>query len=200
MRVLALAPDGWRYVVCVYSYDGLFSAAFFAALGGMEMLCPKCRRSTNSKLEGVLRQGGPNTCDLLDNVGISLLLFLGSQWWQSAWHDAISRNLEVRRPDFRLHSCREYRSKCVRKRQVETVHSCLGSSLIVCCIHNFYAGEGLNRFLAWPQPRSSAWLVALAYKSPVRFPAGFHTSMITAFTRLYNSAQPSTAFDFNRWV
>jgi len=116
----------------------------FAALDGVETLCPKRKRSTTSKLEGTLRQVGTNTCYLLDTVGIDLLLFLVSQWWQPTWHDAISWNLEVRRPDFFLDSCRQCRSKRVRKRQVEIAHSCLGSSLSVRWLPDFYAGDGLE--------------------------------------------------------
>jgi len=57
-------------IVCVHSYDGAFSAALFAALGGMETLRPKCKRNTTSKLEGVLRQVySPDGINLGMNVG-----------------------------------------------------------------------------------------------------------------------------------
>jgi len=45
-------------------------------LGGVETVCPKHKRNITAQLEGVLRQGGPDTCYVLDIVGISLLLFL----------------------------------------------------------------------------------------------------------------------------
>ena len=110
----------------------------------MDSLYPKRSSSISSRLEGVLRHVGANPCCLLDRVGIDLLLFLVSQWWQSAWLDAVSWNLEVRRPDFFLDSCRQRCTEFLRKGQAEIPHSCLGSRLYVGCLSDLYVGDGLE--------------------------------------------------------
>ena len=130
---------------CVYSCDVAFSTTFFAALGSVDSLYPKRSSSISSRLEGVLRHVGANPCCLLDRVGIDLLLFLVSQWWQSAWLDAVSWNLEVRRPDFFLDSCWQRCTEFLRKGQAEIPHSCLGSRLYVGCLSDLYVGDGLER-------------------------------------------------------
>src|SRR6267378_1321490 len=102
-------------------------------------------------MENVLRQGRADTCDWLNAVRTGFLLFLVSQRWQSAWIDAIRRNLEVRRPNCILDFCRESRLYSVRKRQVENLHPYLGRSLCVCRLHDCHVGDGLGCWVLAPK-------------------------------------------------
>jgi hypothetical protein len=81
---------------------------------------------------------------LLNPVGIDLLLFLVSQWWQPAWLDAISWNLEIRRPDVLLDSRRQCRSKRFRNGQAEIPNPRLGGSLPLRGLSHFHARNGLE--------------------------------------------------------
>ena len=131
------------------SCGGRFSAV--TALGSVASVHPKHSRDTNAYLEDVLRKSRADTCDLLDAIGTGFLLFLVSQRWQSAWIDAIPRNLEVRRPNCLLDFCRESRFDSVWKRQVENLHPCLGRSLCVCHLHDSHVGDGLGCLVPVPQ-------------------------------------------------
>lgn len=135
----------------VHRDRGAFSSALLTALGSVASVHPKHSRDTNAYLEDVLRKSRADTCDLLDAIGTGFLLFLVSQRWQSAWIDAIPRNLEVRRPNCLLDFCRESRFDSVWKRQVENLHPYLGRSLCVCHLHDSHVGDGLGCLVPVPQ-------------------------------------------------
>jgi hypothetical protein len=124
-----------------------------AALGRVASQRANHRRDTNSELEDVLRQSRPSPCDLLDAVGTRFLLFLVSQRWESAWIDAISRSLEVCRPNPLYDVCGEHPFDIVWKRQVENLHPSLGRILRICCVHDFRVGDGLG----WQVPKITAF-------------------------------------------
>jgi hypothetical protein len=75
-----LARDAKRFELGVYRYDGVFSSAKFAPLGGVERLGQKRTRRKLSSLEDILRHCSPGIRELRNSTGIGLFLFLLSQW------------------------------------------------------------------------------------------------------------------------
>jgi len=117
---------------------------FFSSVLGLEELFRQTRTSAAKHMENILRESCVTDRWLLDAVGVELLFFLVSQWWEPAWDDAVIRIVEDTRSSRRLVIPGERHLGSSLQGEMETSNGWLGRCLSFRCVRDLHVGERLN--------------------------------------------------------